>query len=128
MSLQICSSLLPLCRKYIFRSIDLRPLTPLVASLPPSSHLRAFQIITRGFRSTFRISAILWLYYNFADTDVLWVLGRLRYFRLSGWMVNYWNVRPMPRFLINCRRLLPNNPDFPDLQILNLLFIVNHTL
>ena len=30
-SSQVCSSLLPLCRKYIFRSIDHSPLSPLVA-------------------------------------------------------------------------------------------------
>jgi len=90
---QICSSLLPLCRKYIFRSVDL------------SRHTAAIQLFARlldnnpGLSDYVQNLSYTIFSHDMADTNVLWVLGRLhrlRYFRLSGWFVDYCDTIPPP--------------------------------
>lgn len=100
---QICSSLLPLCRKYIFRSIDLNRHSAVGRhSGPPVGTIQSFARLldnNPGLSEYVQNLSYTISRCDIADTDVLWVLGRLhrlRCFRLSGGMVDYWNTIPPP--------------------------------
>ena len=96
---QICSSLPPLCRKYIFRSIDLNRHS---RARPPVGTIQSFARLldnNQGLSDYVQNLSYTISPRDIADTDVLWVLGmlhRLQCFRLSGWMVSYWNTIPPP--------------------------------
>ena len=92
---QICSSLPPLCRKYIFRSIDLNRHS---RARPPVGTIQSFaRLLDNNPGLSYYIQ-------NLSYTITLptltfcgcWVGFRLQCFRLSGWMVSYWNTIPPP--------------------------------
>ena len=101
---QICSSLPPLCRKYIFRSIDLNRHSPAIGHHPgpPIGTIESFtRLLDNNPGLSDYVQNLSYTIFpgDIADTDVLRVLGRLhrlRCFRLSGWKVHYWNTMPPP--------------------------------